>query len=98
MLVNIFYIMIPRRYNVLIGDPALHRDTAPATCSEAFPHHASGLRQISNGQVAKLGDSKVQYLCPETVDGRVDDDVIWFEIAVNDLLVVCFLERRAQPG
>jgi len=59
-------------------------------------HDAPGLREMARHVIAQLGNAEVEYLDPQPGDSRIDDDVVWFDIAMNDVATVGLVQRCAS--
>ncbi len=59
-------------------------------------HHAARLRQIACRQVAQLGDTKIENFDAQAVWRRIENNIVRFDIAVNYVATVRFIQCRAD--
>ena len=53
--------------------------------------NATRLREISPDIIAELGNAKVEHLYPNTSGRDIDDDVVWFDVSMNDVMTMGFI-------
>src|SRR6266851_3091470 len=59
-------------------------------------HYATGLCKVSSSLITQLRDSKIQHFRAQPGQCGIDYDVVWFQIAMDDMLPVSFIERGAD--
>jgi hypothetical protein len=59
-------------------------------------HDAAGLREVAGHVVAQLGNAEVKHLDLQPGDSRIDNDIVWLNIPMNDVASVCLVQRGAS--